>query len=240
MQQTVDCSRVAAWCSRQQLTRLQEEIAIIQQRNRRQIFEFDLAPRERWLLFLEIRCSSERPRISTHRTFFTALREARRGMRAASSRAAGIGTSNDIFNESLRRSLSDLYMLVTELPEGPYPYAGIPWFSTAFGRDGLITALQTLWLDPLIARGVLNFLSRHQATSFDAKADAEPGKILHEVRNGEMATLGEVPFRHYYGSIDSTPLFIMLAGAYLERTGDVEFLRRIWPNVEAALSWIDN
>jgi glycogen debranching enzyme len=167
------------------------------------------------------------------------LRDARRALRLTSSRAASIGTSNDIFNEAVRRSVADLYMLVTHTPQGPYPYAGIPWFSTYFGRDALITALQTLWLDPSIALGVLRYLALWQAKSFDAAADAEPGKILHEVRQGEMAILGEVPFHHYYGSIDSTPLFVMLAGAYLERTGDLDQIRPIWPNIEAALQWIE-
>ena len=90
----------------------------------------------------------------------------------------------------------------------------------------IITALQTLWLDPAIARGVLRYLAANQATGVDPAADAEPGKILHEVRHGEMAELGEVPFRRYYGSVDATPLFVMLAGAYLERTGDLATLAR--------------
>ena len=114
----------------------------------------------------------------------------------------------------------------------------MPWYSTAFGRDAVITAMQTLWLDPSIAHGVLCYLAGHQATRVDPVADAEPGKILHEVRHGEMAELGEVPFRHYYGSVDSTPLFVMLAGDYLERTGDVATIARIWPNIERAIAWI--
>lgn len=202
-------------------------------------FVFDLAPREVRTMVLEIACdgASERP---VRPAFLRALRDARRALRSSASRATAIITSNDIFNEAVRRSVSDLYMLVTDTAEGPYPYAGIPWFSTVFGRDALITALETLWLDPSIARGVLQHLAANQATGFDPEADAEPGKILHEVRHGEMAELREVPFRRYYGSVDSTPLFVMLAGAYLERTGDLVTLRRLWPNIEAALGWIEN
>ncbi|RUM23892.1 amylo-alpha-1,6-glucosidase [Rhizobium vallis] len=202
-------------------------------------YDLHLAPHEMKSLFIEIACDPSDTGRSGYRSFFFALRNARRALRASSSRAAFISSSNTIFNEVARRSISDLYMLVTQKPEGPYPYAGIPWFSTVFGRDALITALQTLWLDPQIARGVLGHLAANQATEIDAASDAEPGKILHEVRYGEMAELGEVPFRRYYGSIDSTPLFLMLAGEYLKRTGDLATIRRLLPNIEAALTWID-
>src|SRR5262249_39240546 len=104
---------------------------------------------------------------------------------------------------------------------------------------GVITALQMLWFAPKVARGVLRRLAYYQAKSEDPAADAQPGKILHEMRSGEMAALGEVPFRLYYGTVDATPLFVMLAGAYLERTGDINTIVELWPSIEAALTWID-
>jgi glycogen debranching enzyme len=203
------------------------------------IYEFDLASGERQSLFVVVDCREQELTLRPHRAFFIALRDSRRALRSAASKAASIKTSNQIFNEAARRSVADLYMLATDLPEGPYPYAGIPWFSAVFGRDGIITALETLWLDPLIARGVLQRLAATQAVDVDSAADAEPGKILHEARHGEMAALGEVPFRRYYGSVDATPLFVMLAGAYLERTGDIETIGRLWSHIRAALEWIE-
>lgn len=151
-----------------------------------------------------------------------------------------VTSSNEQFNGWISRSHSDLRMMVTETPFGPYPYAGVPWFSAAFGRDGIITALQTLWVNPDIAKGVLSFLAKTQSTELSPERDAEPGKILHESRYGEMANLNEIPFARYYGTVDATPLFVVLAGEYLKATADLDFVRSIWGNIEAALRWIND
>ena len=203
-------------------------------------YTLDLAPGQTRVLFMEVNCSGLPPAATGRRAFLQAFLGARRSLRACAGRGPRIETSNQIINEGINRGVADLYMLCTETPEGLYPYAGIPWFSTVFGRDGLITALQTLWFDPGIALGVLRHLAVNQATDVDPVADAEPGKIVHELRRSEMAELGEVPFRRYYGSVDSTPLFVMLAGAYLERTDDVAAIRQLWPHIEAALAWIED
>jgi glycogen debranching enzyme len=148
-------------------------------------------------------------------------------------------TSSEQLNDWLARSDADLHMMVTRTPEGPYPYAGVPWYSTVFGRDGILTAMMCLWTDPSMAHGVLGYLADRQAHKTDPEQDAEPGKVLHEERDGEMAALKEIPFGRYYGSVDATPLFVMLAAAYFQRTNDLEYVRRLWPHVQAALDWID-
>jgi glycogen debranching enzyme len=200
-------------------------------------YHFELAPQQISSLFVAASCN--KPAAHKPVPFFRGLLAHRREMRHSAAGATSIETSNDIFNEVLCQSMADLNMLMTETPQGRYPYAGIPWYSTTFGRDGIITALQMLWINPQIARGVLKRLAFYQASSVDPLADAEPGKILHEMRGGEMADLGEVPFARYYGSVDATPLFVLLAGLYVERTGDDETLAELWPAIEAALGWID-
>ena len=196
-----------------------------------------LAPKAVKVLFLTVGCGSPAP--PKPAPFLRGLRGAHGELRRRSQNASTVISSNDIFNEVLCRSMADLYMLMTDTPQGPYPYAGIPWYSTTFGRDGLITALQMLWLDPRVAQGVLRRLAAFQAKTYDDASDAQPGKILHEMREGEMAALGEVPFGLYYGSVDATPLFVMLAGLCAERTGDDAMIVELWPAIEAALSWID-
>ena len=158
---------------------------------------------------------------------------------ASRSRRARVEGGNEEVAAWIRRSSADLQMMITETPDGPYPYAGVPWFSTVFGRDGLITAWQLLWTAPEIARGVLAYLARTQARDTDAERDAEPGKILHETRQGEMAALGEIPFSQYYGTVDATPLFVFVAGEYWRRTADRAFIEWLWPAIERAIGWMD-
>ncbi|VAW92697.1 Glycogen debranching enzyme [hydrothermal vent metagenome] len=197
-----------------------------------------LEPHEEGNCYISISCQTGNE-VNKPLPYETVVQQTNESIRLLSSKRASLFSSNEQFNDWINRSAADLNMLTTDTPHGPYPYAGVPWFSTAFGRDGIITALQYLWLYPDVARGVLAFLSATQATTLDPAIDSEPGKILHETRAGEMAELGEIPFKAYYGTIDATPLYIVLAGKYYKRTGDRPFIESIWHNLERALEWID-
>lgn len=201
-------------------------------------FELALEPHAEHAVFMTagFQTGERRTAVGAYETSLHAITEAASSGQRQRPR---LHTSNGLLNDWLDRSSADLQMLLSDTPQGAYPYAGVPWYSTVFGRDGLITALECLWVDPQIARSVLAYLAATQATEYDDAQDAEPGKILHETRKGEMAMLGEVPFRRYYGTVDATPLFVVLAGAYFERTGDHAFMREIWPHIVAALDWID-
>jgi glycogen debranching enzyme len=200
-------------------------------------FVIDLPPNTETELYIEIAALC--PPAPSREVFRFAAAKARVAMRRRRRRGARLRTSGRIFNEWVDKSGADLALLTSELDTGPYPYAGIPWFSTPFGRDAIITALQTLWLDPGLARGVLSFLAKHQAQEVSAFRDAAPGKIMHETRKGEMTARNELPFGQYYGGVDTTPLFVILAGAYADRTGDLEFVKTLWPSLQAAMAWID-
>jgi len=200
-------------------------------------FMFSL-PRGR-TLDLYVECGADRCDTPSPERWRLHALQARVAMRAKRRRGASLrGPRSPRFNDWLDQSRADVALLTTDLPTGPYPYAGTPWFSTPFGRDGIITAWQMLWLDPSLAKGVLTYLATRQATESSAFADSAPGKIMHETRRGEMAALGEVPFGLYYGGVDTTCLFVALAGAYARRTGDLETIRRLWPNLIAAIGWM--
>ncbi|VAX27798.1 amylo-alpha-1,6-glucosidase [hydrothermal vent metagenome] len=201
-------------------------------------FKIKLDPGGREDILLTINCSMTDAR-QEEPGFDVTVRKSRQKLAGKIRNCTGIYTSNEQFNESLKRAISDINMMITKTEYGLYPYGGIPWFCTPFGRDGIITALESLWINPELARGVLLYLAARQAQDFDRKKAAEPGKILHEARDNEMAALQEVPFGLYYGSVDSTPLFLILAGAYWRRTGDTALISRIWNNIEAALLWLE-
>jgi glycogen debranching enzyme len=202
-------------------------------------YAISLAPLAQFSFDLSVRCWLEPAVDPPPLVYDVVVRESTAALRDEENESTIVHTSNPHFNRWLARSRADLRMLATHTPQGLYPYAGVPWFSTVFGRDGIWTALQMLWLEPSFAAGVLGFLSENQATELDAEADAEPGKIVHEMREGEMAALREVPFGRYYGSIDSTPLYLMLASAYYARTGDLDLIRKIWPKLLRAVQWMD-
>ena len=192
---------------------------------------------ERLDVFVEV--GIEAASLPSRERFEAAVSRAQAQVGARRDTGATVETSGRLFSEWLGKSRADIALLTTDLETGPYPYAGIPWFSTAFGRDAIVTSLQMLWLDPSLARGVLRFLAANQATETSKFYDSAPGKIMHEMRRGEMVQLGELPFSHYYGGVDTTPLFVLLAGAYAERTGDLALVDSLWPNLLAAVRWIE-
>jgi glycogen debranching enzyme len=199
------------------------------------VFKVELGVKEEHTFFVEVSCVDKNRSADWGTTFLMGKSVSRE----YNAQHCEIHSSNDQFNQWMSRSAADVQTMIRGNPEKNYPYAGIPWFSTVFGRDGIITAMECLWLSPSIARGVLAYLAETQAVSEDPASDAEPGKIVHEIRKGEMAVLKEVPFGLYYGSVDATPLFVMLAVDYYRRTADLEFIRSIWSHIEAALDWID-
>ncbi len=200
-------------------------------------FMLPVIPGRRVDLFIEVGPRNEHP--PDEPRFERALTAARAGVRAVKTRGARLTASDGAFDAWLQQSRTDVAILTTELATGAYPYAGIPWFSTPFGRDGIFCAWQLLWLDPSLAKGVLSYLAARQACDVSSFEDATPGKIMHETRSGEMAALREVPFGLYYGGVDTTPLFVALAGAYFERTGDTDFISALWPNLRAATLWME-
>jgi glycogen debranching enzyme len=185
-----------------------------------------------------VECEIEDVAASPRASFDQALSTRRAEESAWLASHARITSSNQHLDEWLERSVVDLAMLRSSTAECTLIYAGVPWFAATFGRDAVITALETLTLAPAIAAGTLRRLAALQGTTEAPERDEQPGKIVHEVRHDEMAAAGEVPFGRYYGSVDSTPLFLLLAGAYVRRTGDLALAGELWPAFERALEWI--
>ncbi len=172
--------------------------------------------------------------------FDVAVHDLRRSYEDWERDSTQVVTDNELFDQLLERSIRDVRALSTRTADGHMMLAaGIPWYVTLFGRDAMIAAHQLLSVNPILARDTLELLARYQGTREDPWRDEEPGKILHEIRHGELAGAGAIPHTPYFGSIDATPWFLILYGAHLRWTGDVDFARSLLPNAEAALRWID-
>ncbi|MFW6201491.1 MAG: glycogen debranching N-terminal domain-containing protein [Gemmatimonadota bacterium] len=167
---------------------------------------------------------------------FSRLHEDGEAWRASTTK---LRTDDAFFNTALRQAITDLHALRTPVRGRTVLTAGIPWFTAPFGRDALITGLETLVVAPELSRGALRFLAAHQGRRTDDWTEEEPGKIMHELRRGEMAACAEVPHVPYYGSVDATPLFILLLGETYRWTGDASLLDELMPHAERALAWID-
>ncbi|GAC1409952.1 MAG: glycogen debranching N-terminal domain-containing protein [Actinomycetota bacterium] len=176
-----------------------------------------------------------RPMVS----FETALHELRRSYEDWERACTVIDTDNELFNRLLQRGLRDLRALITDTSDGRYIAAGIPWYVAPFGRDSLLTSHQILMVNPEPARDTLRMLARWQGQEVDPWRDEEPGKILHEIRRGELASAMRIPHTPYYGSVDSTPLFLMLLATYFKWTDDRAFVVEMLPHADRALKWID-
>jgi glycogen debranching enzyme len=202
-------------------------------------YRITLAPRERVELAVVVTAGREAMSPPRPLAFHDAAARRRAAVERLDTESARIRTSHDRFDHWLSRSRADLHLLLTETPDGFVADAGIPWYVAPFGRDGLLSAFQALPFQPEIARGALRYFARHQGTVDDAFTDQEPGKILHELRRGEMAAVREIPFIPYYGTVDATPLYVMLAAEHLKWTHDVDFARELWPAVERTLAWME-
>ncbi|HEU5319349.1 MAG TPA: glycogen debranching N-terminal domain-containing protein, partial [Methylomirabilota bacterium] len=197
-----------------------------------------LAPRARVELTLVVSAQTGEPAPPPPPPAAEAAQRRRATVARLRAEAARVRSDHDLFNQWVDRSRRDLHLLLTETAMGFVPYAGIPWYVAPFGRDAVITALQVLPFEPEIAAGTLRFLTRYMGAADDPFTEEEPGRIMHEYRRGEMAACREIPFLPYYGSVDATPLYVMLVAEYLRWTGDLDLARTLWPAVERALAWM--
>lgn len=198
------------------------------------VYRFALRHRESTSFRVTITVNNVKPAASFTTSFDGLTRDYRQWMRDCTQ----VQSPNEFFESVVSRCLTDIRLLQSGTPEEYYVAAGIPWFATLFGRDLLITSLQLLPFNSSVARRALSLLARYQGSRVDPWRDEEPGKILHELRLGEMARLDEVPFTPYYGSVDSTPLFLLLAGEFYAWTGDLSLMEELEPNLLAGLDWL--
>ncbi|MEK4348244.1 amylo-alpha-1,6-glucosidase [Paenibacillus sp. FSL P4-0184] len=168
-----------------------------------------------------------------------AIQELQRMYADWEQRSTGVASNHPVFDSLYRRGLSDIRALLTDLGFGLFPVAGLPWYAVPFGRDSLITALQLLPVHPEIAKGTIMTMARYQGEKSDSWRDEQPGKIMHEIRDGELANTNQVPFKPYYGTVDATPLFLILIGEYVKWTDDIPLFEEMMPNIRRALEWID-
>lgn len=203
-------------------------------------WRFRLASKETITLVIDIIPIIGRDEPTLSYLYDDALQALQRSYRRWDENTTGINTDNAFLDRGLlRRSQMDLRILLEEFDTGLFPMAGIPWFSAPFGRDALITSIQTLMLNPEIARGTLRYLAQHQGHNVDPAREEEPGKILHEVRYGELANLKLIPHTPYYGSVDSTPLFLVCAVEMMDWLNDRDLFVELLPALLQALKWVD-
>jgi glycogen debranching enzyme len=207
---------------------------------RRASYLVALEPDEQKDLEIRIEAGYEQP-ARQHCTmgFADALKQRRSEIACFDAGWSNITASNESLDSLLRRSSADLTSMIRYTPEGAFMMAGIPWFATLFGRDSILTALFALPFNPALAVGTLKTLAALQGCEVNRHRDEQPGKIVHEIRGGELAAIGEVPFGRYYGSVDATPLFLWLLGRYVVTTGDLKLADQLWSNAERALQWIE-
>jgi glycogen debranching enzyme len=201
-------------------------------------FDFNLEHAEERTLVLNIAPSvnQEKPQILPYGEAFNKLMTS---YTAWNETLTKVETNHQPLQKLVDRGLGDMKVLLTDLGYGKFPVAGLPWFGVPFGRDSLIAALQMLPFNPEVAEGTLKTMAAHQGTKKDSWRDEEPGKIMHEMRFGELANTGQIPFTPYYGTIDATPLFLVLLGEYLKWTGNFSLFTELEENVENALTWIN-
>ncbi|GIO13457.1 amylo-alpha-1,6-glucosidase [Cohnella xylanilytica] len=202
-------------------------------------FAIRLGPAEKRVLHLTAAPSIEgaEPKVLEHAA---ALAELRRDVERWRSGAMSASSDNPVLDRLYERGVQDMQVLLSDFGFGPITVAGLPWFAVPFGRDSLIAALQMLPLDPATSLGTLRMMAAFQGKEIDPWKDEQPGKIMHELRAGELSRSGQVPFAPYYGSIDSTPLFLLLAAEYVHWTGDLASVEPLLPTLERALEWIDS